>query len=247
MKIDYYRYLVDQFLSKTSNFRTDQYGGSLENRLRFGLEVVDAVTAAVGDKRTAIRISPYSPFQEMKMGASDINETYGGFVKALKQRHPNLAYLHVVRSRIGGASDVVPEKDQEETLDFIVGFFSSHLSQVNAHCALDQQQSVWQGPLFIAGGFQRQDALQVARTYPNTAIVFGRHFIPNVSSYFTTLFHYLTGSDVQPDLVRRLKDNLPLTPYNRSTFYTPGPQALEGECLPGSLLWLPFSQPTAYA
>lgn len=87
------------------------------------MEVVDAVAAAVGDKRTAIRISPYSPFQEMKMEPADINETYGGFVKALKERHPDLAYLHVVRSRIGGATDVVPEGDQEETLDFIVSIF----------------------------------------------------------------------------------------------------------------------------
>jgi NADPH2 dehydrogenase len=84
------------------------------------LEVVDSVAAAIGDKRTAIRISPYSPFQEMKMDPSDIKETFGGFVKALQERHPNLAYLHVVRSRIGGSTDVVPQGEQEETLDFLV-------------------------------------------------------------------------------------------------------------------------------
>lgn len=113
-------YMVDQFFSTTSNFRTDRYGGSVENRIRFGLEIVDAVVKAIGAKRTALRISPYSPFQEMKMDAKDIKETFGAFVTALKEEHPDLAYLHVVRSRIAGSTDVTVEGDQEETLDFLV-------------------------------------------------------------------------------------------------------------------------------
>jgi NADPH2 dehydrogenase len=56
-------YLLDQFLQTVSNHRTDEYGGSLENRLRFPLEVVDAVVKAVGAERTAVRISPWSNFQ----------------------------------------------------------------------------------------------------------------------------------------------------------------------------------------
>lgn len=60
-------YLIDQFLQTTSNVRTDKYGGSIENRCRFGLEVVDAVVAAVGAEKTGIRLSPYSTFQGMKM------------------------------------------------------------------------------------------------------------------------------------------------------------------------------------
>lgn len=120
MTFVYYSYLVDQFFSLTSNFRNDQYGGSLENRLRFGLEVVDAVASAVGPKRTAIRISPYSPFQEMKMDTKDIKETFGAFVTALQEKHPDLAYLHVVRSRIAGSTDFVSQGQQEETLDFLV-------------------------------------------------------------------------------------------------------------------------------
>ena len=57
-------YLIDQFFQTTSNKRTDAYGGSLENRMRLGLEVTAAVVAAVGAKKTAIRLSPFSPFQE---------------------------------------------------------------------------------------------------------------------------------------------------------------------------------------
>src|ERR1700683_2704122 len=56
-------YLVDQFLQDVSNNRTDEYGGSVENRARFALETVDAVVKAVGEKKTAIRFSPWSTFQ----------------------------------------------------------------------------------------------------------------------------------------------------------------------------------------
>lgn len=59
-------YLLDQFLQDTSNIRTDHYGGSIENRVRFPLEVLDAVVDAVGEKKTAIRVSPWSTFQGMK-------------------------------------------------------------------------------------------------------------------------------------------------------------------------------------
>ena len=56
-------YLVDQFFQTKSNNRTDEYGGSIENRARFALEVVDAVAKAVGEKKTAIKFSPWNPFQ----------------------------------------------------------------------------------------------------------------------------------------------------------------------------------------
>jgi NADPH2 dehydrogenase len=56
-------YLVDQFIQDVSNHRTDEYGGSIEARSKFGLEVVDAVARAVGEERTAIRLSPWSTFQ----------------------------------------------------------------------------------------------------------------------------------------------------------------------------------------
>ncbi len=56
-------YLLDQFLQSVSNERTDEYGGSIQNRIRFPLEVVDAVVKAVGAERTGIRLSPWSDFQ----------------------------------------------------------------------------------------------------------------------------------------------------------------------------------------
>jgi NADPH2 dehydrogenase len=56
-------YLIDQFLQDVSNTRTDEYGGSIENRSRFGLRVVDEVVEAIGEERTAIRLSPWGRFQ----------------------------------------------------------------------------------------------------------------------------------------------------------------------------------------
>ena len=56
-------YLIDQFIQDMSNNRTDDYGGSIENRCRFPLEITSAVCQAVGEERTAIRISPWSTFQ----------------------------------------------------------------------------------------------------------------------------------------------------------------------------------------
>lgn len=56
-------FLIDQFLQDISNDRTDEYGGSIENRARFGLEVIDAVVKKVGAEKTGIRLSPWSRAQ----------------------------------------------------------------------------------------------------------------------------------------------------------------------------------------
>jgi NADPH2 dehydrogenase len=56
-------YLLDQFLQSVSNERTDEYGGSVDNRVRFPLEVIKAVVEEVGAERTAVRISPWSTFR----------------------------------------------------------------------------------------------------------------------------------------------------------------------------------------
>ena len=56
-------YLPDQFIQDMTNKRTDEYGGSVENRARFVLEVIDAVVEAIGAERTSIRFSPWNSFQ----------------------------------------------------------------------------------------------------------------------------------------------------------------------------------------
>ena len=56
-------YLVDSFIQDVSNKRTDEYGGSIENRARFALEMVDAIVATVGESKSAIRLSPWNEYQ----------------------------------------------------------------------------------------------------------------------------------------------------------------------------------------
>ena len=87
-------YLIDQFLQDVSNQRIDAYGGSIENRARFALEVMDAVVNAIGQTKTSIRLTPWSTFQDMRM--DDPIPQFIYLVDQIKQRYPNLAYVHVV-------------------------------------------------------------------------------------------------------------------------------------------------------
>ncbi|KAG8690657.1 hypothetical protein FRC11_010050, partial [Ceratobasidium sp. 423] len=96
-------YLVDQFTQDTCNNRTDEYGDSIENRSRFALEVVAAVSEAVGAKKTGIRFSPWGRFQGMRM--KNPIPTFAYLVSEIAQRHPELAYAHFVEPAISGASD----------------------------------------------------------------------------------------------------------------------------------------------
>ncbi len=91
-------YLIDQFLRDGSNLRTDAYGGSVDNRARLLLEIVDGVAAAIGRARVGVRISPVSPFGDMR--DSDPQALFGHVAEALGRRA--LAYLHVAE---GGAAD----------------------------------------------------------------------------------------------------------------------------------------------
>ncbi|GAA5911825.1 alkene reductase [Sporobolomyces salmoneus] len=152
-------YLLDQFLQTTANKRTDEFGGSIENRARFPLQVVDAVVKAVGAKKTGIRLSPYSTFQGMKMDKlEDIHETFTYFVNQIKDRHPDFAYIHAVESRIGGNDDV--PADEKETLDFLYDIWTPR-------------------PFLVAGGFKQDNAVAEAEKFKNSVIVFGRYFISN--------------------------------------------------------------------
>ncbi|KAI8071558.1 12-oxo-phytodienoic acid-like protein [Gongronella butleri] len=91
-------YLVDQFINSSSNQRTDDYGGSKENRARFALEVVDAVSKAIGPEKTAIRLSPYGDFQGMD--DEDRVGTFSHLTQQLQDQHPRLAYVHFMESRL---------------------------------------------------------------------------------------------------------------------------------------------------
>lgn len=84
-------YLHDQFINGALNTRDDRYGGSIENRIRFTLETVDAVIDAIGSERTGIRLSPYGRYNEMP-AFDDEAETYLTLAAELSRRH--IAYVH---------------------------------------------------------------------------------------------------------------------------------------------------------
>lgn len=93
-------YLPDQFLEKSCNqTRKDEYGGSLENRARFTLEILAQVTSLIGQERTGIRISPFSTFQGMGK-EEDIFETFAYLCTQIKKRFPRLAYVSVTDPRL---------------------------------------------------------------------------------------------------------------------------------------------------
>lgn len=88
-------YLIDSFVHDNINTRTDAYGGSVKARLKFPLEVVDAVIGTVGSNRTAIRLAPYHVLQETN--DSDREGTFSMFCAELEKRQ--LAYVHIVEPR----------------------------------------------------------------------------------------------------------------------------------------------------
>jgi NADPH2 dehydrogenase len=145
-------YLIDQFFQDTANQRTDAYGGSVENRSRFGIEVAQAVADAIGADKTGIRLSPFSDFQGMHM-----KDPYPQFTDIIQKLNKlKLAYVHLVESRISGNADI--EKYE----------------------ALDPLLPHWDGPLLIAGGFKPDSAKREVdedRKDRDIVVVFGRYFI----------------------------------------------------------------------
>lgn len=84
-------YLLHQFIAPNSNVRTDEYGGSIENRCKFVIEILNAVVEAIGGDKTAIRISPNGTFNDI--AEVEIEETYTYFINAISGM--GLAFLHV--------------------------------------------------------------------------------------------------------------------------------------------------------
>jgi N-ethylmaleimide reductase len=95
-------YLLDQFLRDGSNKRTDNYGGSFENRARLLMEVTKAVVGVAGADKVGVRLSPVNPFNDMH--DSNPQALFNYVADALNQF--NLAYLHVVEGDVGGKAQV---------------------------------------------------------------------------------------------------------------------------------------------
>ncbi|KAF5353709.1 hypothetical protein D9758_008670 [Tetrapyrgos nigripes] len=158
-------YIVDQFLQDVSNHRTDEYGGSVENRARFALEVIDAIVKAVGPRKTAIRLSPWNNIFGMGMGVPKTKAQFSYLVSKIKEAHPTLSYIHLIEPRSKGY-DILDHDPEGESNDFIREIWTSPEEDENGR------------RLISSGGYTRELAIENADKRGDI-IAFGRRFIAN--------------------------------------------------------------------
>jgi N-ethylmaleimide reductase len=149
-------YLIEQFLQSHSNLRTDQYGGSIENRTRFLMEVTQAVIEVWGADRVGVRLSPYGVANDS--GEPDPMPLYSHAIKSLDPL--GLAYLHFVEPRSSGAG-------------------RAEVNHQNVPSAMVLFRPMWSGVLISAGGFTGETADAAISAGHADAIAFGRIFISN--------------------------------------------------------------------
>lgn len=149
-------YLIDQFINSNSNKRSDNFGGNIENRARFLMQVVDAVVAEVGASKVAVRLTPMGRF--MGMGDDTPMETFVYISKELDKRQ--LAYLHLVEPAIVG---IVKDDEFNPEWDLIIR----------------AMRESWSGILMIAGGYDLETAKQALDQGRADIVAFGRPFIAN--------------------------------------------------------------------
>lgn len=146
-------YLMDQFIRDATNHRSDQYGGSIENRCRILLEVTEAVTGVWGSDRVGIRLSPVTPNTGNTPLDSNVMATYGYLIEQLDRF--DLAYIHFVEGATGMSRDI-PE-----------------------NVSLEQLRKLFKGPYIANNGYTPELALDARRGNKADLICFGRPFIAN--------------------------------------------------------------------
>lgn len=142
-------YLLDQFLRDGSNQRTDEYGGSFENRARLLMEVTQAVVDVIGADKTGVRLSPVNPFNDMK--DSNPQALFNFVAESLNQF--NLAYCHAVEGGIHGGGTADPF-DFDAFRKFFKGKYIANLAydkaSGNAAIASGHADCIAYGVPFIA-------------------------------------------------------------------------------------------------
>ncbi|KAK6914540.1 NADH:flavin oxidoreductase/NADH oxidase, N-terminal [Dillenia turbinata] len=145
-------YLIDQFMKDQVNDRTDQYGGSLENRCRFALEIVEAVVNEIGADRVGIRMSPFANY--MESGDSDPKAL--GLYMAESLNKYGILYCHMVEPRM----KTVGEKSE---------------------CPhnLVPMRKAFKGTFISAGGYDREDGIKAVAENRTDLVCYGRLFLAN--------------------------------------------------------------------
>lgn len=148
-------YLIDQFLQNNANKRTDIYGGSLENRSRFLIEIIDEVKKVWDSCRIGVRFSPYGTFNDV----SDSNPVELFQYVLAKMNQKNLAYVHLIEPRAGGGKI---DNNLADSPDVASSF-----------------RDCYKGFLISAGGYDPITADETIKNNKADAIAFGRLFIAN--------------------------------------------------------------------
>lgn len=152
-------YLIDQFIRDRTNKRTDEYGGSAQNRARFALEVATAVSEAWDAGHVGIRLSPFGTYGDM--GDSDPESTFSTLIELLNPL--GLAYLHMV----------------EEFPFANIKMDSGRPADQRQQAVFERFHAQWNGAYVANGGFTGDKANNYLRRDRATAISFGRAFIAN--------------------------------------------------------------------
>jgi N-ethylmaleimide reductase len=144
-------YLIDQFLNTTSNQRTDEWGGSVPNRIRFAVQVAKRCAAKIGADRVGMRVSPYGAFNAMVADPA-MEELFESLAKELSSL--NLLYIHVVDHSSMGAPAV-----------------SASVKQKIRHA--------FKGTYILSGGYDRARAEADLQEKHGDLVAFGRPFLSN--------------------------------------------------------------------
>jgi N-ethylmaleimide reductase len=147
-------YLIDQFLQDGSNLRTDNYGGSIANRARLLLEIVEAVASVWGGDRVGVRIGPDGKWNGMS--DSDPKALFTHVAGQLNRF--GLAYLHIIEPRVNG-SIVIAEGQPPIASEYL--------------------RKIFKGRIIAAGGFEPASAEAVIGKGDADLVAFGRYFVSN--------------------------------------------------------------------
>uniref|UniRef100_A0A0D3DWQ6 NADH:flavin oxidoreductase/NADH oxidase N-terminal domain-containing protein n=1 Tax=Brassica oleracea var. oleracea TaxID=109376 RepID=A0A0D3DWQ6_BRAOL len=145
-------YLIDQFLKDKVNDRTDQYGGSLENRCRFAVEVIEAVVKEIGSDRVGIRLSPFADYME----SGDTNPEALGLYMVQEMNKHGVLYCHMVEPRMKLLEDVFECSE-----------------------SLTPMRNAFKGTFIVAGGYSREDGNKVVEEGGADLVGYGRTFLAN--------------------------------------------------------------------
>ncbi|XP_057844632.1 putative 12-oxophytodienoate reductase 11 isoform X2 [Cryptomeria japonica] len=145
-------YLVDQFMKDSVNDRTDCYGGTLENRCRFAVEVVEAVVDEIGAEHVGIRLSPFSAHSE----AYDSNPEALGLYMAEALNKYNILYAHLVEPRVLNSQTTIASGK-----------------------SLIPIRKAFKGTLLAAGGYDQNDGNKAISSGKADLVVYGRLFLAN--------------------------------------------------------------------